>query len=88
MVSTRVCFFSLHFYPLHMDIFNVPFYVFLLSGQRSGTNVSKNRFHLLFHCHYPVSTLLLTENLSSSNGMVLLKSKVMINGKVLIFFLL
>lgn len=64
MVSTRVVFFPLHFNSLHMGIFSVPFYVFLLSVQRSGTNVSKNGFHLLFYYCYPVSTLLLTENLS------------------------
>ena len=64
MVSTRVGFFPLHFNALHMDIFSVPFYVFLLSVQTSGTNVNKNGFRLLFHCYYPVTTLLLTENLS------------------------
>lgn len=79
-------FFLFIFKALPMDVVSFWFYVFLLSVQRSGTNVSKNGFHLPFRYNYPVSTLLLTENLSWSNGMVLLKSKVVINSKVLIFF--
>lgn len=83
--SSASAFFFL-FKALHMDIISILFYVFLLSVQRSGTNVSKNGFHLLFYYNYPVSTLLLTENYLEVTVWFCLRAKIWLMARFWSFF--